>query len=105
MLDKMWKDKKSFDFSKDVKEWKNVHNLHFIEEVNEKETSQEMKRRPKMDNQRRTKLMFYALREEGALEDEKKYNEIMVTEIPKGLHKSPEVEANFSVVILLDDQK
>ena len=105
MLDKMWKDKKSFDFSKDVKEWKNVHNLHFIEEVKEKETSQEMKRRPKMDNQRRTKLMFYALREEDALEDEKKYNEIMVTEIPKGLHKSPEVEANFSVVILLDDQK
>ena len=88
---KVGEELRSFDFSKDVKEWKNVHHVHFTEGIQEKETSQEMKKREKVKDQRGTKLMFYAILEEGILEDEKRYNEVLVTEIPEKFHKSPEI--------------
>ena len=44
-------------------------------------------------DQKGTQLLFYAMSEENILEDNKKVQEVMVTEIPKRLHKSPEVIA------------
>ena len=48
-----------------------------------------MKKREKKQDQRGTKLIFYALREEAILEDEKMYNEIMVTKIQRSYTSLP----------------
>ena len=81
---------RSFDFSHDVSEWKNVNMVHFTEEVHKKETSAEMKKKDQQMDQKGTQVLFYAMRED-ILDDDKKIQDVLVTEIPKKYHKSPEV--------------
>ena len=81
---------RSFDFSHDVSEWKNINMVHFTEEIQEKETSAEMKKKDQQMDQKGTQVLFYAMRE-NILDDDKKIQEVLVTEIPKKFHKSPEV--------------
>ena len=64
--------------------------VHFTEEIQEKETSTEMKKKDQQMDQKGTQVLFYAMRE-NILDDDKKIQEVLVTEIPKKFHKSPEV--------------
>ena len=83
---------RSFDFAQDVKEWENVHLVHFTEEVSDKETPEVMKKKDKEMDHKGTQLLYYTMRED-ILEDDKKVQEVLVTEIPKRFHNSPEVIA------------
>ena len=81
---------KSYDFSYEVEKWNKVNMVHFTEEVKETETRKEIRQKEIEMEQEGTKILYYAMRED-ILEDEKKVNDVLVTEIPKKLHGSPEV--------------
>ena len=87
---------RSFDFSNDVSEWQNINVVHFAEDIIEKEektdSAKEMRRKELQMEEKGTQLLFYALRTD-VLDDERKVEEVMVAEVPKKYHKSPEVVA------------
>ena len=81
---------RSYDFSTEVEEWNNINMVHFTEDVPEKETAKEIQEKDKQMDQKGTQVLFYAMRED-LLEDERKVQEVLVTEVPKKYHNSPEV--------------
>ena len=82
---------RSFDFRDEVDSWKKVHSVNFCENSKDKENNQEIRKKERHMEEKGVRTMFYTRNNLEILEDEQKLNEVLVTEVPRKYHNSPEV--------------
>ena len=65
--------------------------MNFCENSKEKESVQEIRKKERHMEEKGVKTMFYTRNNLEILENKQKLNEILVTEVPRKYHNSPEV--------------
>ena len=91
---------RSFDFKDEVDSWKKVHSVNLSENPDEKEefnapeekeNNQEIRKKERNMEEKGIRTMYYTRNNLEILEDKQKLNEVLVTEVPRKYHESPEV--------------
>ena len=82
---------RSFDFRDEVDSWKKVHSVNFCKNSKEKENNQGIRKKERHMEEKGVRTIFYTRNSLEILEDEQKLNEVLVTEVPRKYHNSPEV--------------
>ena len=83
---------RSFDFRDEVNSWKKVHSVNFCENSKEKENNQEIRKKERHMEEKGVRTMFYT-----------RSQEVLVTEVPRKYHNSPEVIQKFEAFDNVED--